>query len=185
MPHASAAHTTTGAHVQDDLFGGTAFEAAPAPRVLMALDPEYYDLIWAGEKFHEFRRRYLPDCPTQWFVWGTKSAGKLFAVIDLDPAIVDAPREIADIAERARTGNGASVFDYLRDRERGFAMPIRAVHEYTGFSADELTDMLGSWHPPQGYTLIDRHPALAQVCDKLVSTNPVRSMVVEHPSSLA
>ncbi len=169
--------------MQDDLFGGTAFQA-PARRVLMALDPEYYELIWAGKKFHEFRRRYVTDCATQWFVWATNPTAKLIAVIDLDPAIVDTPRAIADIAERARTGNGSSVFAYLQDLERGFAMPIRAVHEYSGFSAGELTDMLGSWHPPQGYTFVDRHPALTQVCEKLTSTNPVRSMVVEHPSSL-
>jgi hypothetical protein len=40
--------------------------------------------------------------------------------------------------------------------------------------------MLGSFHPPQGYTLIDKHPALADVCDKLMSDEVARELVVQH-----
>lgn len=44
--------------------------------------------------------------------------------------------------------------------------------------------MLGSFHPPQSYTLIDRNPALTDVCDKLVSDDVVRELVVQHPASV-
>lgn len=60
-------------------------------------------------------------------------------------------------------------------------MPVTRIREYAGFSAAELTDMLGSFHPPQGYTLAARHPAWLAVCEKLTSTNPVREMTVQHP----
>lgn len=165
--------------VQDDLFGATGLDL-PVRReqVLMSLNPEYYELIWHGLKRHEFRRRYLAGRPTTWFVYLTAPVSKLVAVIDLDPAIVDTPRRIADIAEQARVGNGESVYAYLKDLERGFAIPIKRVCEYPGFTAEELAGMLGSFHPPQGYTLVDRNPALARVCGTLASADPVRELVV-------
>ena len=63
-------------------------------------------------------------------------------MIDLDETVIDTPERIAEIAEAVHVGNGASVYEYLQDLERGFALPIRRVREYSGFSAAELTDML-------------------------------------------
>lgn len=171
--------------VQDDLFGVADLDlSARRERVLMSLNPEYYALIWQGLKRHEFRRRYLADKPTTWFVYLTAPVSRLAAVIDLDTAIVDSPARIAEIAEQARVGNGASVYEYLKDLKRGFAIPIRQVREYPGFTAGQLAGMLGSFHPPQGYTLIDRHPALARVCDELTSAALVRELAVAHAASV-
>lgn len=172
--------------MQDDLFGAADLDLpVRCERVLMSLNPQYYELIWQGLKRHEFRRRYLPGRPTTWFVYLTAPVSTLVAVIDLDTAVVDTPVRIAQIAEQARVGNGESVFEYLKDLERGFAIPIKQVREYPGFTAAELAGMLGSFHPPQGYTLIDRHPALTGVCDKLTSADVVRELVVAHPSSVS
>lgn len=172
--------------MQDDLFGAAHLDLpVKRERVLMSLNPEYYELMWEGHKRHEFRRRFLADRPTLWFVYLTAPVSKLAAVIDLDPAIVDAPRRIAAIAEQACVGNGESVYAYLKDLERGFAIPIRRVREYCGFTADELAAMLGAFHPPQGYTLVDRNPALADVCDKLISSELLRELVVQHPASVS
>lgn len=170
--------------MQDDLFGADLNLPVERERVLMSLNPQYYELIWQGLKRHEFRRRFLTDRPTTWFVYLTAPVSKLAAVIDLDTAILDTPARIAEIAEQARIGNGESVYEYLKDLERGFALPIRKVREYAGFTAEELTGMLGSFHPPQGYTLLDRHPALASVCAKLTAAEVVRELVVQHPASV-
>jgi predicted transcriptional regulator len=167
--------------VQTDLFGTEHLER-PAERVLMSLNPEYYELMWQRLKTHEFRRRYLANRPTTWFVYLTVPTSKLAAVIELDEAVVDTPRAIADIAERANPGNGESVHAYLQDLERGYALPIRTVCEYEGFSADQLASMMDGFHPPQGYTLIDKHPKWVRVCDQLVQTPVVRELVVEHHS---
>jgi predicted transcriptional regulator len=70
----------------------------------MALKPEFYDLIWAGLKTHEFRRRFVEDRAVRWFVYLTAPVSRLAAVIDLGPAVVDAPGRIAAIAETARPG---------------------------------------------------------------------------------
>jgi predicted transcriptional regulator len=107
---------------QGELFdvplGGTGAEP-----VLMALKPEFYDLIWARLKTHEFRRRFVEDRAVRWFVYLTAPVSRLAAVIDLGPAVVDAPGRIAAIAEAARPGNGASVLAYVRDLDRAFAIP--------------------------------------------------------------
>lgn len=165
----------------------TLFDDLPqAPTaVLMSLDPQYYELFWRGEKQHEFRRRFLRGQAVTWYVYLTAPAARLAPVIELDPAIIDTPKRIAAIAEAVRPGNGASVRDYLaRDgHDHGFALPVRAIREYAGFSREELADMHGGFHPPQGYTLINRHPDLAAVCDKLTGTGLLREMTIEHPSA--
>lgn len=163
---------------QQDLFGGSlGIDAEP---VLMALHAEYYELIWQGLKTHEFRRRFLEGRPARWFVYLNAPVSRLAAVIDLGPAVVDAPGQIAAIAERARAGNGASVLDYVRDLERAFAIPILHVAEYPGLSAADLRGELGTFHPPQGYVRLRQHPRLLTVCEKVAAGTPVREMPVHH-----
>lgn len=65
-----------------DLFGGGLGQ--PRVRVLMALDPEYYELMWTGLKTHEFRRRFPQGVAVQWFTYLTKQTGALGAIIDLE-----------------------------------------------------------------------------------------------------
>lgn len=168
--------------MQEDLFGNPDLSRPPEP-VLMSLNPEYYELMWQGLKRYEFRRRYLIGHRTTWYVYLTAPASRLSAVIDLDAAITNTPQHIAEIAEEARAGSGASVYEHLQGLERGFALPITRIREYAGFSAAELTDMLGSFHPPQSYTLVARHPAWLAVCEKLTSTDTVREMAVRHPTT--
>ncbi|MGH3936928.1 MAG: hypothetical protein ACRDS1_18410 [Pseudonocardiaceae bacterium] len=169
--------------MQEDLFGGLELSPPPEP-VLMSLNPGYYELIWHGLKTHEFRRRYLTGRRTTWYVYLTAPVSRLSAVIDLDAAITGTPRRIAEIAEQTQASNGTSVYEYLRDLERGFALPITQVREYPGFTAADLTDMLGSFHPPQGYILVAKHPAWLAVCEKLTTTNSVREMIVQHPATV-
>ncbi|MBE3204677.1 hypothetical protein IHE48_27620 [Frankia sp. CH37] len=151
-----------------------------AEPVLMALHAEYYELIWQGLKTHEFRRRFLEGRPVRWFVYLNAPVSRLAAVIDLGPAVVDAPERVAAIAERARVGNGASVLEYVRDLERAFAIPILGVTEYSGRSVEELRTEPGGFHPPQGYVRLRGHPRLLAVCEKIAADSPLREMSVHH-----
>jgi predicted transcriptional regulator len=164
---------------QEDLFEGLDPGISPEP-VLMALHVEYYELIWQGLKTHEFRRRFLEDRATRWFVYLNAPVSRLAAVIDLGPAVVDVPGRIAAIAEQARTGNGASVLEYVEDLERAFAIPILHVAEYPGLSADDLHAELGRFHPPQGYVRLSQHPELLAVCEKAAADTPIRELSVHH-----
>ncbi|MGH4019964.1 MAG: hypothetical protein ACRDT0_12140 [Pseudonocardiaceae bacterium] len=103
-------------------------------------------------------------------------------MIDLDEAVVGPPRSLADIAERANPGNGESVYAYLQEVELAYAMPIRTISEYPGFTADELGTMLDGFQPPQGYILIDKHEDWARVCDELTQAPVARELVVQHPA---
>ncbi|MGH3565800.1 MAG: hypothetical protein ACRDRH_07155 [Pseudonocardia sp.] len=167
--------------MQTDLFGTD----LPRERVLMSLNPEYYELMWQRLKTHEFRRRYLAGRPTTWYVYLTAPTSRLAAVIDLDEAVADSPQAIAAIAEHANPGNGESVYAYLKDLERGYALPIRTVREYEGFTAEQLATMLDGFHPPQGYTLIDKHPKWVRVCDQLAQAPVMRELVVAHPAPVS
>lgn len=151
-----------------------------AEPVLMALKPEFYDLIWAGLKTHEFRRRFVDDRDVRWFVYLTAPVSRLAAVIDLGPAVVDAPERIAAIAEAARPGNGPSVLAYVRDLDRAFAIPIRGVAEYSGVPLGELRRELGGFQPPQGFVRLVRHDRLLAVCERMAAVIPVRSMRLDN-----
>jgi predicted transcriptional regulator len=146
--------------------------------VLMALKPEFYELIWEGQKTHEFRRRFLRDRPVRWFVYLTDPVSRLSAVISLGPAIVDMPERIAEIAEAARPGNGASVLAYVQDLAEAFAIPILSVTEYAGVPATGLRAELGAFHPPQGYVRLARNRSLLAVCERMASGNPLRELRV-------
>jgi predicted transcriptional regulator len=161
------------------MFGDSAPDAVPEP-VLMALHAEYYDLIWQGLKTHEFRRRFLAGRTVRWFVYLNAPVSRLAAVIDLGPAEVGSPDEVAGIAERMRPGNGASVLEYVRDLDQAFAIPILGVTEYPGLSADELRAELGDFHPPQGYVRLRQHPEWMAVCKKVAAEAPIRSIAVHH-----
>lgn len=163
--------------LQLGLFG----DEVPVPEpVLMALHAEYYELMWRGEKTHEFRRRFLPDRPVRWFVYLNAPVSRLGPVIDLGPAVAGTPDRIAAIAEEARAGNGASVYEYVKDLERAFAIPILHVTEYPGLSIEELRAELGQFHPPQGYVRLSQHPELLAVCGKVAAGVPVREMTVNQ-----
>ena len=78
------------------------------------------------------------------------------------------------------SGNGATVEPYLArsGRKVGYAMPIRRVREFSGFTAADLEQMLDGFHPPQGYVLVDNHPGWRAVCDKLLSSPVVRETTI-------
>jgi predicted transcriptional regulator len=169
-------------HGKPDSAQGELFDVpltgSSAEPVLMALKPQFYDLIWAGLKTHEFRRRFIEDCEVRWFVYLASPQSRLAAVIDLGPAVVDAPERIAAIAEAARPGNGASVLEYVKDLDRAFAIPILHVTEYRGIPVEELRDELGDFQPPQGFVRLARRHRLLAVCERMTESAPVRSIRV-------
>ncbi|MGW4412982.1 hypothetical protein ACWEJ6_54110 [Nonomuraea sp. NPDC004702] len=166
--------------VQDALLCGPSAEPEP---IMMTLYAEYYELMWQGLKTYEFRRRFLRDQPVTWWVYLNAPVSRLMAVIDLGPAIVGSPQEIAAIAERGNPGNGASVLEYVQDLEQAYAIPILRVREFEGLSETELRERLGSWQPPHGYLRL-REPEsrdILHICEQIAIEEPIRQMAVRHP----
>ena len=164
----------TAGQLQEGLFDLA--DCGAAEPVLMALNPEFYELIWRGLKTHEFRRRFLESRPVRWFVYLNAPVSRLAAVIDLGPAVVDEPERIAAIAEAARPGNGASVLAYVGDLDRAFAIPIRGVAEYRGVPLVDLRRELRGFQPPQGFVRLVRHDRLLAACEHMAEAMPGRSM---------
>ena len=102
----------------------------------------------------------------------------LTAVINLAPAIMDEPRRLADLAERARPGNGATVYAYLRDQPHGYAMPITRVREYPVHPLNVLREQIPYFPHPRGYTVIDDDSPLASVYDTFTANPPLREMTL-------
>ncbi|MEU1813357.1 hypothetical protein [Micromonospora aurantiaca (nom. illeg.)] len=82
--------------------------------------------------------------PVRWYVYLTAPVARLAAVIDLAPAVVDTPQRIADIAEQARAGNGASVLEYVQDLPEAFAIPVERAGPQPGQFPRRLMDDPGS-----------------------------------------
>lgn len=166
----------------DDLFSSSGVHVArPARSILMSLNPAYYHLMWLDEhwKTHEYRKRFLRETAVTWFVYLTAPVSRLTAVIDLDPAIEADARTCADIAERARPGNGESVHAYFAEADHGFAIPITRVVEYPGIALDEISRRCGgSFHPPMSYVLLSHHPKLSDVCRVLAEQEPIRERTI-------
>jgi predicted transcriptional regulator len=148
----------------------------------MALEPAYYELIWARAKCYEFRRRFLTGTPVSWLVFLTTPTSALAAVIDLQPAIVDEPHRIAELADQARPGNGASVYAYLRDLPHGYAMPITRVCEFPAHPLHVLREQIPDFPRPRGQTVIDGNSSLAAVYDTFTANPPLREMTIQHMS---
>ncbi|WP_231932597.1 hypothetical protein [Micromonospora rifamycinica] len=78
---------------QPSLFGDDDPSADVREPVLMSLNPIYFDLLWTGEKRHEFRRRFVTGQSVRWYVYLTAPMAHVGAVIDLGPAVVGTPSE--------------------------------------------------------------------------------------------
>jgi hypothetical protein len=103
--------------VQEDLFDVDQ-PAATAEPILMALHAEYYDLIWAGLKDHEFRKRFLRDQPTRWFVYLNTPAAS--------PTSPTSPNGCGPATETACTPISGT---WTKD-----SLPIQAIREYPGMA---------------------------------------------------
>lgn len=151
-------------------------------RVLMALDPDWLELMFRGQKFHEFRKRFVRDVRVQWYCYLTEPVSRLAALVDLAPAIEGTPARIAAIAEADRSGNGRAVHAYLAQHGWGFAAPVRRVREFHGIDGRELAARLGTWSPPRRYVLLSQHSELDAVCASLPATGLRRETRVDGSS---
>lgn len=73
------------------------------------------------------------------------------------------------------------MYEYLNDLAVGYAMPITRVRQLAPFTAADLTRMLDGFHPPQGYTFVEKNPQLAAVCDRFAAGTLLREMTITHP----
>jgi predicted transcriptional regulator len=145
--------------VQIGLFGDE--DEAPRTEVWLSLAEQYWDLILRGEKNYEYRRAYRRD-RTRAFIVTTGPDASLVGYLDLGEPIVASPDEIAAIAESDRAGSGSSVFSYLSDLQKGFAVPIESASAGRRISISEVRRSVPNVPIPQLYLLVAKRPDLSR-----------------------
>jgi hypothetical protein len=112
----------------------------------------------------------------------TAPTSALAAVIDLQPAIVDEPSRIAELADQTRPGNGASVYAYLHDLPHGYTLPITRVRKFSTHPLHVLREQIPDFPRPRGHTVIEDHSPLAAVYDTFTANPPLREMTIQPMS---
>jgi predicted transcriptional regulator len=128
--------------------------------IIMSLQPYAYELIKSGTKKMEYRTRFRKR-PTIAVVYVSAPVKAICGVVLMDKAIIGTPDRIAAIAEAHIKGNGASVYDYLKDKKQGYAIPISGfVVLKEVIPLDELRAKYG-FVAPQSYVGAKIYPELS------------------------
>jgi predicted transcriptional regulator len=147
--------------------------------ILMSLLPQYYNLIWNGEKHYEYRRRYIWGS-SRWYVYLTHRVAAICGTIELASPIVASPLDIADIAEGIKRGHGESVWNYHRGVKYAYAMRILRVDEHSPIRRADLRFRYPHFTAPRDYVRLSLNPGLKQYLDgQLTVKSHKRSLVLD------
>jgi predicted transcriptional regulator len=125
--------------------------------ILISVKPLYFDLMVAGEKTVELRRRAMRvPAGTRVWIYSTVPNGWVGAVGEVSYVHESRPCEIWDrFAERA--GISRQAFNgYFNGADRGCAIIFRRIVPLQrAVLLDDLRRHVGSFHPPQFYKRLD------------------------------
>ncbi len=128
--------------------------------IIMSLQPYAYELMKSGTKKMEYRTRFRKRL-TIAVVYISAPVKAICGVVLMDKAIIGTPDRIAAIAEAHIKGNGASVYDYLKEKKQGIAIPITDFIELAeAIPLDELRAKYG-FVAPQSYVGAKIYPELS------------------------
>ncbi|PHM74303.1 hypothetical protein [Xenorhabdus kozodoii] len=113
------------------------YHLTPEDYIVLSLHDIGWKTVLSGKKKYEFRRKFRRK-QTVAFVYVTTPVKAIKGAMLLGEPISGTARQIADIAEKAMTGNGKSVFDYFAENDFGLAIPIIKVIETPEISLDYL-----------------------------------------------
>ncbi len=123
-----------------------------ADYILMSLKPQFYRLILAGKKKHEFRKRF-PDKPINAFIYVTQPVGAVKALLELDSPIKEPEGLIGH--------EGIGVREFIHGQKPGrVALPIRSVRPLKKAVDLEVLKTKFHTHAPQSYIYLHNNPGL-------------------------
>jgi predicted transcriptional regulator len=121
--------------------------------ILLSLKEIYFDEIKSGVKRYEYRKRYVEQ-PSLAYMYCSSPTKAIKGIIRFGTPIVGTPEEISAISER-ETGEGAETAEYLKGKEKGFAIPIFTWEEIRPISLSTLRWLFPRFVPPQSYYRLD------------------------------
>lgn len=123
-----------------------------ADYILMSLKPQFYRMILAGKKKHEFRKRF-PDKPINAFIYVTQPVGAVKALLELDSPIKEPEGLIGH--------EGIGVREFIHGQKPGrVALPIRSVRPLKKAVNLEVLKTKFYTHAPQSYIYLHNNPGL-------------------------
>lgn len=142
------------------LFDENEVQTNRADYILMSLKPHFYQLILAGKKKHEFRKRF-PDKPINAFIYVTQPVGAVKALLELDNPIKEPEGLIGH--------EGIGVREFINGKKPGrVALPIKAIRPLK--KAVDLGVLKNEFNTfaPQSYIYLRNNPGLLNYLLSLV-----------------
>jgi predicted transcriptional regulator len=130
--------------------------------ILISLKPQFYQLIMAGKKRHEFRKRF-PNKKISAFIYVTQPIGAVKALLEFDKPI----REPKDLVGH----EGIGVQEFINGQKPGrVALPIKKIHPLK--KAVDLSTLKNEFNAfaPQSYIYLHNNPKLLNYLLSLIST---------------
>ena len=128
--------------------------------ILISLKPQFYELIMAGKKKHEFRNRF-PNKKINAFIYVTKPIGAIKALLELDEPIWE-PKDLVG-------HEGVGVQEFIHGQKPGrMALPIKNIHPLK--KEVDLTILNNEFNTsaPQSYIYLHKKPELLNYLLSLV-----------------
>ena len=125
--------------------------------ILISVKPQYFDLMVAGQKTVELRRRAMRvPIGTRVWIYATLPSGCVGAVGEVSHVHEIPPRAIWNrFADRAGISKQA-FYEYFDGSNLGYAIVFqRIVPLNRAILLDDLRRQVGSFHPPQFYKRLD------------------------------
>ena len=135
-----------------------------ATTVLISIHPKYVDLISAGKKKIEFRKRSFSHPIKRFVVYSTAPVSKVVGFFDVDSIVCDSPQKLWETYAAVGGIEQNDYFDYYANKS--MAVGIR-IKNYTPLSNSFNIKMLNTT-PPQSYKyLTDREFDLVRDLGKI------------------
>lgn len=122
-------------------------------KILLSIKPEYVSRIFSGEKRFEFRKSIFRD-PTvnEIYIYATSPVKMIVGKFGIKDIHEETPTELwKDTHEFAGIGKEA-FFTYFRGRERGYAIEIMDVTEFS--SPIDPRETIKDFVPPQSFVYL-------------------------------
>lgn len=124
--------------------------------LLLSIHPKYVDLILAGEKQFELRRRKPRIKTGTAIIYASSPRMQLVATLQVSSVITGSSGMLWKVVQHS-CGVTRTEFDrYFHGVERGVALRIGDVQPISPIPLADLRAIWPGFHPPQGYLYIDQ-----------------------------
>ena len=119
--------------------------------IILSIKPEYADLIFAGKKVYEYRRRFTKKRVDRIIIYATKPASMILGEARVKKVHYDSVENLWENTQCFGGVNKSFFFEYFRNCSEGFALEIEKPQKY---SNPKQLSRLNISHPPQSFQFL-------------------------------